>query len=106
MKYLSKITAILITATLFVACDKKSNEIKPIRKDITETVFASGSLIPENQYNLTAQSEGYIIKLNFDEGSIVTAGTTLAVIENKPNDYNSQSANALLSIAGSGAGVF
>ena len=100
MKYLSKITAILITATLFVACDKKSNEIKPIRKDITETVFASGSLIPENQYNLTAQSEGYIIKLNFDEGSIVTAGTTLAVIENKPNDYNSQSANALLSIAG------
>jgi len=81
------------------ACSNKSTETKPIRKSITETVFASGVLVPENQYNLTAQSEGNLVKLTFDEGDIVKAGDVLAVIDNKQNDFNAQSAKALLSIA-------
>ncbi len=100
MKTLIKIPAFIVAFSLLISCGKKSTETKPIRKDITETVFASGVLVPDNQYNMTAQSDGYLIKLNFDEGDTVKAGTILAVIENKPNDYNSQSANALLSIAG------
>ena len=100
MNHYIKLVLVFSGLILFNSCGKKTAETKPVRKDITETVFASGVLVPENQYNLTAQSEGYIARLNFVEGDTVKEGTILAVIDNKQNDYNAQSANALLSIAG------
>lgn len=84
---------------LLNSCGKNAETTKPIRKNITETVFASGVLVPENQYNLTAQSDGNIISLNFKEGNIVKTGDLLAVIDNKTYDINSQGADLLLKIA-------
>lgn len=100
MKHYIKILVVISGLVVLNSCSKKSTETKPIRKSITETVFASGVLVPENQYNVTAQNEGYIIALNFIEGDTVKEGAVLAVIDNKQNEYNAQSANALLSIAG------
>jgi len=95
---------IIIAATLgFISCGKKTNETKPIRKDITETVFASGTLEPENKYNLTAQTEGYIIQLKFDQGDTVKTGQVLAVVENKANTISAGSAENLLGIAAQNA---
>lgn len=99
MKTLKLIIPICINLFLLSACGKKTEETKPVRKDITETVFASGILVPENQYNLTAQSDGYLINLNFEEGDIVKTGDLLAVIDNKTYDINSQGATLLLEIA-------
>ena len=100
MRHSVKILPILAGLIFINSCGKKLSETKPIRKSITETVFASGVLVPENQYNLTAQSEGYIVVLNFIEGDTVKQGAVLAVIDNQQNTFNAQSANALLSIAG------
>lgn len=86
---------------LLSSCGKKYSKTKPEYKDITETVFASGVLVPENEYNLTAQSDGYIIALNFNEGDIVQTDDLLAVIDNKSNEISLQSANLLLGIANS-----
>jgi len=99
MKTLKLIIPISINLFLLSACGKKTEETKPVRKDITETVFASGVLIPENQYNLTAQSDGYLINLNFEEGDIIKTGDVLAIIDNKTYDINSQGATLLLEIA-------
>ena len=100
MNHSIRILTIVSGLLILNSCGKKSTETKPVKKNITETVFASGVLVPENQYNLTAQSEGYIVTLNFIEGDIVKQGAVLAVIDNKQNYFNAQSANALLSIAG------
>jgi hypothetical protein len=55
----------LFIAYFFTACkNNTSDEVKPTRKDIAEIVFASGSLESDNKYNLTAQTDGNIIKLN------------------------------------------
>lgn len=95
---------ILLILTLFslllASCGKKTNETKPERKDITETVFAPGTLEPENKYNLTAQTEGYIIELKFDDGDTVKNGQVLAVIDNKTNAISALSAESLLGLAG------
>jgi RND family efflux transporter MFP subunit len=64
-----------------------------------ETVFASGVLEPEGKYNLTAQTDGYIVELRFDDGDTVQKDQVLAVIDNRSNEINSSSAGALLSIA-------
>lgn len=99
MRTLKFIIPIIAGFLLFNSCGKKSETTKPMRKNITETVFASGVLVPENLYNLTAQSDGYLISLNFEEGDIVKTNDLLAVIDNKTYDINSQSADMLLNIA-------
>lgn len=92
---------ISITLILFVlgSCGSKNNEVSPVYKDITETVFASGTLEPEGKYNLTSQSDGYLVSLSFKEGDIVKTGEILAVVDNQPNTYNEESAEQLLSIS-------
>jgi len=99
MKTTKFIIPIIAGLILLNSCGKNTETTKPVRRNITETVFASGILVPENQYNLTAQSEGYLISLNFEEGDIVKTGDLLAVIDNKTYEINSQGADLLLKIA-------
>lgn len=96
-----KIETIIISTALVVllSCGKKVLETKPIRKDITETVFASGNLEANQTYQLVAQSDGYLVELNFKENDIVNQGKVLAVIDNKQNEINKENANALYNIA-------
>ncbi len=87
------------------ACGKKTQETQVGRRDITEYVFATGILEPENQYNLTAQNDGYLIALGIEEGDLVQAGQVLAVIDNPQNKISSGSAQQLLNIARENAAV-
>ncbi len=99
---MKKGTALLLLITSLIAlnsCNKNKTKITPIRKDITETVFASGVLVPEDQYNLTSLTEGYITKLTFEEGDLVKTGELLAVVDNKQSLINAQSAEDLYKIA-------
>jgi multidrug efflux pump subunit AcrA (membrane-fusion protein) len=84
---------------LLVACGKNATETTPQRKDLTDMVFASGSLEADDQYNLTAQTAGYLVKLNFVEGDTVRAGQILAVIENNQNVINAEGAAQLQRLA-------
>ncbi len=96
---LKSVIAGMFVLILASSCGKKSEETKPIRKDVTETVFASGVLEAEGTYNLTAQTDGYLLQINFKEGDIVKEGSVLAVVDNKENKYNTESTNALYTIA-------
>lgn len=96
MKKLILFTVLIIS---LASCGKKTQEIQPIRKDITETVYASGLLEAEGNYKLTAQADGYLINVNFKEGDIITEGSILAIIDNKGNEINAQSSKDLLAIA-------
>jgi multidrug resistance efflux pump len=92
---------IIVTATiLFLAsCGKKTQETKPIRKDVIETVFASGILEAKNTYTLKAQTDGYLSAVNFEEGNFVSAGKILAIVDNKESGLNQESAKELYDIA-------
>jgi multidrug resistance efflux pump len=83
----------------FYSCGKKTEETKPIWKDVTETVFASGILKADDTYNLSAQADGYLTQINFEEGDIITPGKVLAVVNNKEAIFNEQSAKDLYNIA-------
>jgi multidrug efflux pump subunit AcrA (membrane-fusion protein) len=67
---------------LFVSCKSNVPETSPQRKDLVEMVFASGVLQADDQYDLTAQTDGYITSLSFTEGDLVKAGQLLASIDN------------------------
>lgn len=91
---------VLITFMVLISCKiDHSDEISPQRKDISELVFASGSLESDNKYNLTAQTDGSIVKLNAEEGEYVKVNQIIAVIDNKQNKINTNSAEEQLKIA-------
>jgi multidrug efflux pump subunit AcrA (membrane-fusion protein) len=99
MKTFTQLSSLFTLLVLLNSCSQKTAEVKPIRKNVTETVFASGVLVPDDNYNLTAQNDGYLINLNFMEGDTFKAGKVLAVIENKQNAINASSTGELLGIA-------
>ena len=92
------ITAFAITMAM-ASCGKKTITTQPVRKDITELVFATGVLKADNEYSLTAQSEGYITAIYFEEGDEFIAGKTMAVIDNKQTVVNATQSDKLLKIA-------
>lgn len=94
-----KIVPISFIVCLIIACGKPTIETKPIRKDITETVFATGILEAENTYHLTAEVDGYVAQINFEEGSLINKNAVFALISNQEHEINLQSANALYQIA-------
>lgn len=62
-------------------------------------IFASGTLKADKEYNLMSQTEGYITKINFNEGDEVQTGTILAIINNPQSATNTNSSSKLLKIA-------
>jgi multidrug resistance efflux pump len=88
----------LLASVLFFSCNN-DKEIKPIKQDIKELVFASGELEWDNVYNLTAQTDGVLTNSNFEVGDFVSKGKTLAAIDNKINEINAQAAKEQLLIS-------
>lgn len=90
---------IISSLILLSGCAQPTQQTKPIRKDVIETVFASGVLEANNTYQLTAQNDGYLVALKFEEGDLVQQGQVLAIIDNIENDLNAKNAEALYDIA-------
>src|ERR1700761_382565 len=84
---------------LLAACSGTDKGILAQRKDLTEMVFASGVLEADDQSNLTAQTDGYLVIMNFIEGDLVYPGKLMAIIDNAQNIITSQSATLLDAIA-------
>ena len=95
----SNIFNCLLAVVILSSCGKKTEETKPIRKDVVETVFASGFLEANNTYNLVALNEGYLSAIFYEEGDIIKKGSIMAIIDNKENHINTQSANELWNMA-------
>jgi HlyD family secretion protein len=95
----SKFIIAISTVFFLASCGKKTQETKPIRKDVIETVFASGILEAKNTYTLKAQTDGYLSAVNFEEGNFVSAGKILAIVDNKESGLNQESAKELYGIA-------
>lgn len=97
---MNKYTSIILSAILLLSsCGRKFDETQPQTKDLSEFVFASGSLQSDGQYNLTAETDGYLTKMDFKEGDIVAKNQILASIDNDQNVYNAKGASALHNIA-------
>ena len=94
MKKFTTLTLVL----LFLSCGK-NEEVKPLRQDIQELVFASGQLAWDDSYNVIAQTDGVLGKVVFEVGQPVTKGMIIASIDNKVNEVNAESAQEQLVIS-------
>ncbi|CAN5382536.1 efflux RND transporter periplasmic adaptor subunit [soil metagenome] len=73
----------LLVIPLLISCSRSGTSVTPARKDIIETVYASGKIIPENEYHVFALTNGTVKEKLVEEGDNVNAGTVLYKISNE-----------------------
>ncbi|AXY74064.1 efflux RND transporter periplasmic adaptor subunit [Paraflavitalea soli] len=66
---------------VIVSCKQKQESIQPVRENITESVYASGIVKSDQQYQVFAKVSGIITALLVKEGDHITKGTSILQLE-------------------------
>ncbi len=74
-------TALFFEFLLISSCSEKEKTLKPTYKQLTESVYASGSILPKNEYKIYAMADGLLIQSLVQEGDTVKANQALFRIE-------------------------
>jgi multidrug efflux pump subunit AcrA (membrane-fusion protein) len=86
---------IIIMVAGFTACKQKTKEVQPQMKQLTEAVYASGTLVPENEYKVVSSSEGFLQKALVKEGDTVKKGQLLFSLSNDNQQVQVNAASEL-----------
>lgn len=78
---MQKLRGCILFLIIISGCNR-SNTIHPVKKNIIETVYASGKIISENEYSIYALSNGMVREKLVQEGDTVTTGQVLYIIKN------------------------
>ena len=82
----------LLFLPLLFSCKKNNTGIKPVKQNISESVYASGSIVSVNQYQVFANANGILDQLLVREGDTVIKGTPLFVIFNEASKISKENA--------------
>lgn len=87
--------AVTVT-TLAVGCGGKNETVQPQFKKLTSAVYASGTLLPEQEYKVVPSIDGYLQETYVKEGDTVTKGQELFYVSNEVREVQEQGANAVV----------
>lgn len=93
------IIASTVAATLIIAgvgCGNKENTVQPQFKQLTAAVYASGTLLPEQEYKVVPTVDGYLHEVYVKEGDKVSKGQLLFSISNEVHEVQEQGAGAVV----------
>lgn len=77
---------------ILVACQKKVEVVKPTTQNISESVYASGAIKAQNQYQVFAMANGTIQEVLVAEGDYINMNTPLFIISNQTSKLNTENA--------------
>lgn len=81
----------LFFIVLLFSCKNKNETTLPEIKSITESVYASGTVKTQNQYQVYANTSGIIERILVEEGDDVKKGQAIAQLSNEALVANNQS---------------
>ena len=88
-----KVNALLIFAAISLfACSKKEASISPTSGNITESIYASGTIKSADQYQAFVSVSGIIEEIYVKEGQQVSIGTPLLRVSNETQKFNLENA--------------
>ena len=87
-----------LTITLF-SCSEKKDEILPVERSLTESVYSSIIIQPDSLYQVYAMVTGILDKNMVQEGDLVNEGAILMQIINNTPKLNTQNAKLALDLA-------
>ena len=82
----------LILSLLFFSCSSTIEEILPERKDISESVYASGKVVSKNQYEVIPNANGTIQEIFVSEGDTVEIGSPILTVMDESTLLNREMA--------------
>lgn len=85
-------TLIFAGLGLLMACSKKKESITPSTGNITESIYASGTVKSANQYQAFVSVSGIIEEIYVKEGQMVDVGTPLLRVSNETQKFNLENA--------------
>lgn len=91
-------------ALLLLGACSTASEHRPYRKEVIDAVYASGFLKPDSAYQVTAQTEGVILRRMVNEGDTVSAGQLLYSVESGVAGAEQAAADAAYQLAARAAG--
>ncbi len=89
------LTGLLIICSL-AACKDKQEEIHPEYKELTAAIYASGSLVPAEEYKVVSSVDGYLVGTYVKEGDSVSKGQMLFTVSSEVRDVQQEGAAALV----------
>ncbi|MES2778828.1 MAG: efflux RND transporter periplasmic adaptor subunit [Bacteroidota bacterium] len=89
---MNKVLGIILIATILFGCKSKVEKIHATAEDITESVYASGTIKSVNQYQVFATVNGIVQEIYVQEGDTVNEGTPLLLLSNEASKLNKQNA--------------
>lgn len=66
---------------LAISCSRESDFSHPVTKPLLEAVYASGTVVSENEYQAFSQVDGYVAEKLVNDGDAVKKGDPLYIIE-------------------------
>jgi len=91
MKKLQLYSTLMIFCTM-MACGPEEEKIYPQKGDITESIYASGTVLSRNQYQAFSVATGIIENILVQDGDSVRKGDPIVTIYNEAGRLNRESA--------------
>lgn len=89
----------IVVSFFLISCGKGDQTGKPLRKDLTQAVYASGKLFPLNDYKVYSKYPGYVKEIHVNIGDTVSAGAPLITIRNDQTEFSTESAKNAMELA-------
>lgn len=83
--------ALLCLCTL-ASCSEPNDAIHPERRNITQSVYASGVVVSKDEYQVFATTSGSLERVLVSEGDSVSAGQIIAIVSNQVATLNRENA--------------
>jgi len=93
------ITLLYSSTLLFFSCSKKEDKAVAQLKDITQAVYASGKIYPQDYYRLNVSIPGYIQEIHVKIGDTVEIGQPLFTMKSEVSNLNVSTARNNLELA-------
>lgn len=90
---------LFVFALVFLSCKSKQETIKPTISSISESIYASGLVKTNDQYQVFATVNGIIDQVYVQEGSVVKKGDPLFAISNETQQLNKENAQLAANFA-------
>jgi len=91
-----KLVIIYISLLFVYGCRSGELETQPRLKQLTEAVYASGTLVPENEYTVKSSVDGFLTHIRVVDGDSVRKGMLLFTVSNENIEASVATASRLL----------
>ncbi len=98
-KQVNSLIGLASLSMLLLACSAEQETEQPVYRSLTEAVYASGNLYPEQEYKVFSLSDGVLLQQLVQEGDSVNPGDVLFIIDKEVDQSRLEAASQALQLA-------